>query len=79
MSENFEYHGSEKTEKIEMRVEYTIWRMLKTAEGVEDHSKNDEVGLNNTVEIYCEDDKGDRDIPHCYFCQRKFFEWTDQY
>ena len=30
--------------------------MLKTAIIVEDHSKADEVGLNNTVEIYCEDD-----------------------
>ena len=30
--------------------------MLKTAEIVEDHSKADEIGLNNTVELYCEDD-----------------------
>ena len=30
--------------------------MLKTAEIVEDHSKEDEIGLNNTVELYCEDD-----------------------
>lgn len=30
--------------------------MLKTAVIVEDHSKEDEIGLNNAVEIYCEDD-----------------------
>ena len=30
--------------------------MLKTAVIVEDHSKADEVGLNNTVEVYVEDD-----------------------
>ena len=30
--------------------------MLKTAINVEDQSKEDEVGLNNTVELYCEDD-----------------------
>ena len=30
--------------------------MLKTAVIVEDHSREDEVGLNNTVELYCEDD-----------------------
>ena len=30
--------------------------MLKTAVIVEDHSGADEVGLNNTVQVYCEDD-----------------------
>ncbi|EGG84959.1 hypothetical protein HMPREF0990_00775 [Lachnospiraceae bacterium 1_1_57FAA] len=31
--------------------------MLKTAVIVEDESKEDEIGLNNTVEVYCEDDE----------------------
>ena len=31
--------------------------MLKTAVIVEDHSGADEVGLNNTVQVYCEDDE----------------------
>ena len=31
-------------------------RMLKTAEIVDDTSKDDEVGINNTVELYMEDD-----------------------
>jgi transcription elongation factor GreA len=39
----------------ESRIRY-LERMLKTAEIVEDHSKADEIGLNNTVELYCEDD-----------------------
>ncbi len=33
----------------ESRIRY-LERMLKTAEIVEDHSKADEIGLNNTVE-----------------------------
>ena len=33
-----------------------VEEMLKTAEIVEDHSEADEIGLNNTVELYCEDD-----------------------
>jgi transcription elongation factor GreA len=57
LSENFEYHAAKKEKnRNESRIHY-LERMLKTAEIVEDHSKNDEVGLNNTVEIYCEDDK----------------------
>ena len=30
--------------------------MLKTAVIVDDTSRDDEVGINNTVEVYCEDD-----------------------
>ena len=44
-----------KKNRNESRIRY-LERMLKTAIIVEDHSKADEVGLNNTVEIYCEDD-----------------------
>lgn len=56
LSENFEYHAAKKEKnRNESRIRY-LERMLKTAVIVEDHSAADEVGLNNTVEIYCEDD-----------------------
>ena len=56
LSENFEYHAAKKEKnRNESRIRY-LERMLKTAIIVEDHSGADEVGLNNTVEIYCEDD-----------------------
>ena len=61
LSENFEYHAAKKAKnQNESRIRY-LERMLKTAEVVEDtsrsdHSKEDEIGLNNTVELYCEDD-----------------------
>ena len=56
LSENFEYHAAKKEKnRNESRIRY-LERMLKNAVIVEDHSASDEVGLNNTVEIYCEDD-----------------------
>ena len=56
LSENFEYKAAKQEKnRNESRIRY-LERMLKTAIIVEDHSKADEVGLNNTVEIYCEDD-----------------------
>ena len=39
-----------------MKADRYLERMLKTAVIVEDHSGADEVGLNNTVQVYCEDD-----------------------
>ena len=57
LSENFEYHAAKKEKnRNESRIRY-LERMLKTAEIVEDESKEDEIGLNNTVEVYCEDDE----------------------
>lgn len=56
LSENFEYHAAKKEKnRNESRIRY-LEKMLKTAIIVEDQSKEDEVGLNNTVELYCEDD-----------------------
>ena len=56
LSENFEYHAAKKEKnRNESRIRY-LERMLKNAVIVEDQSASDEVGLNNTVEIYCEDD-----------------------
>uniref|UniRef100_UPI00359C4BFE GreA/GreB family elongation factor n=1 Tax=Faecalicatena contorta TaxID=39482 RepID=UPI00359C4BFE len=56
LSENFEYHAAKKDKnKNESRIRY-LERMLKTAVLVDDTSREDEVGINNTVELYCEDD-----------------------
>ena len=57
LSESFEYHAAKKEKnRNESRIRY-LERMLKTAVIVEDESKEDEIGLNNTVEVYCEDDE----------------------
>ena len=51
LSENFEYHAAKKEKnRNESRIRY-LERMLKTAIIVEDHSKADEVGLDE-VETY---------------------------
>lgn len=56
LSENFEYYAAKKDKnKNESRIRY-LERMLKTAVIVSDTSGEDEVGLNNLVEIYFEDD-----------------------
>lgn len=56
LSENFEYHAAKKDKnRNESRIRY-LERMLKTAIIVDDTSKDDEVGINNTVEIYIEED-----------------------
>lgn len=56
LSENFEYHAA-KAEKNrnESRIRY-LERMLKTATIISDESAEDEVGLNNTVVVYIEED-----------------------
>ena len=56
LSENFEYHAAKKDKnKNESRIRY-LEKMIKTALIVDEESKDDEVGLNNTVEIYFEED-----------------------
>lgn len=56
LSENFEYHAAKKDKnQNESRIRY-LERMIKTAKVVSDTSKEDEVGLNNTVEVYFEED-----------------------
>ncbi|MCU6760751.1 Transcript cleavage factor greA [uncultured Roseburia sp.] len=56
LSENFEYHAAKKDKnQNESRIRY-LERMIKTAKIVSDTSKSDEVGINNTVEVYFEDD-----------------------
>ncbi len=56
LSENFEYYAAKRDKnKNESRICY-LERMLKTAEVISDKSKEDEVGLNNTVDLYFEED-----------------------
>lgn len=56
LSENFEYHAAKKDKnQNESRIRY-LERMIKTAEIVDDTSKDDEMGINNTVELLFEDD-----------------------
>lgn len=56
LSENFEYYAAKRDKnQNESRIRY-LERMLKTAEIISDESEKDEVGLNNTVELYIEDD-----------------------
>lgn len=56
LSENFEYHAAKKEKnKNESRIRY-LERMLKTASVISDDSKEDEVGLNNKVSVYFEED-----------------------
>ena len=57
LSENFEYYAAKRDKnKNESRIRY-LEKMLKTAVVVHDESKEDEVGLNNTVTVYFEEDK----------------------
>ena len=56
LSENFEYYAAKKDKnKNESRIRY-LERMLKTAEVIEDSSSEDEVGMNNIVKLYIEED-----------------------
>lgn len=56
LSENFEYHAAKKDKNAnESRIRY-LERMLKNAQIISDESRPDEVGINDTVVVYCEED-----------------------
>lgn len=56
LSENFEYYAAKKFKnQNESRIRY-LERMIKTATVMDTDSKDDEVGINNSVEIMIEDD-----------------------
>lgn len=56
LSENFEYKAAKKFKnENESRIRY-LEKMVKTAQVIEDESGADEVGLNDTVVLYIEDD-----------------------
>lgn len=57
LSENFEYYAAKREKNInESRIRY-LENMLKHATIISENSKEDEVGLNNTVTVYMEDDE----------------------
>ena len=56
LSENFEYYAAKRFKnQNESRIRY-LEKMLRTASIVSDQSRPDEIGINNTVELYFEDD-----------------------
>ena len=56
LSENFEYYAAKREKnKNESRIRF-LERMIKTAEVIPDDSKEDEVGMNKTVEVQFEED-----------------------
>lgn len=56
LSENFEYKAAKQDKnRNESRIRY-LERMLKNARIISDDSREDEAGINNTVELYFEDE-----------------------
>jgi len=56
LSENFEYHAAKKDKNAnESRIRY-LEKLLKTAVVVDTESREDEVGLDKTIEVYIEED-----------------------
>lgn len=56
LSENFEYKAAKQDKnRNESRIRY-LEKMLKYARIVDDSSESDEIGINNTVEVYFEED-----------------------
>ena len=57
LSENFEYYAAKRFKnQNESRIRY-LAKMVQTARIIEDDSKEDEVGLDNTVTVYFVEDK----------------------
>lgn len=56
LSENFEYYAAKRHKnQNESRIRY-LENMLKNATVIQDHSRPNEVGINDTVEVYFEED-----------------------
>lgn len=56
LSENFEYYAAKREKnRNESRIRF-LERMIKTAEVISDQSAEDEIGVNNTVELFFEED-----------------------
>ena len=56
LSENFEYYVAKREKnKNESRIRF-LERMIKTAKVIDDSSNEDEVGMNDRVEVYIEED-----------------------
>ena len=57
LSENFEYKAAKKFKnENESRIRY-LEKMIRTAKIISEESAEDEVGMNNTVELYFEEDE----------------------
>lgn len=57
LSENFEYKAAKKDKnQNESRIRY-LERMIRTAKVISDESGEEEVGVNNTVTLYIEEDE----------------------
>lgn len=57
LSENFEYHAAKKDKnQNESRIRY-LEKMIKTANIISSQSREDEIGLYNTVVLYFEEDE----------------------
>ena len=62
LSENFEYKAAKQDKnRNESRIRY-LEKMIKTAHVISDDSKDDEVGINNTVQVYIEEDDEEQTI-----------------
>ncbi|SDM78608.1 MULTISPECIES: GreA/GreB family elongation factor [Lachnospira] len=62
LSENFEYHAAKKFKnQNESRIRY-LQRMIKSATVIKETAAEDEIGVNNTVEVYYEDDDESEEI-----------------
>lgn len=56
LSENFEYKAAKKFKnENESRIRY-LEKMIRTAKVISEDSAEDEVGMNNTIELYFEED-----------------------
>ncbi len=57
LSENFEYYAAKREKNHnESRINY-LQRLLRSAVIIEDHSRADEVGLNDSVTVWMEEDE----------------------
>lgn len=57
LSENFEYYAAKREKNMnESRIRY-LDRMVRTANVIDDSSKDDEVGINNTVTVEIPEDE----------------------
>ena len=61
LSENFEYKAAKFKNRNESRIRY-LEKMIKTAKIIEDDSDESQVGLNDSVTIYIEED----DMEECF-------------
>ena len=72
LSENFEYKAAKQFKnENEKRIRY-LERMIKTAVVISDQSKSDEVGMNNKVTLYFEDDEEEEEYTHRHYSAGEF-------